>query len=83
MPSQHTHIGEAIRARREQLGLTQKELCQRLDWKDSRVSEISDIENGKNTNLTLERLDAFAGALNCHAGDLVFMVNAKREAKSA
>lgn len=83
MPAPYPHIGAAIRTRREQLGLTQKELCGRLGWKDSRVSEISEIEKGKNSNLTLDRLEAFAQALNCHAGDLVFMVNTKKEAKPA
>ena len=78
MPSTYTHIGEAIRARRETLGLTQKDLCQRLGWKQSRVSELSEIENGKNTNLTLDRIEAFAEALNCHAGDLVFMLKTDR-----
>lgn len=76
MPSQYIHIGEAIRARRDLLGLTQEELCTKLGWKISRVSEISDIEQGKNINLTLKRLKAFAIALNCHADDLVFMLNA-------
>lgn len=75
MPSNFTHIGEAIRARREKLGLTQRELCARLEWKPGRVSEISDIESGKTANITLARLDAFAHALDCHSGDLVFMVN--------
>ena len=75
MPERYAHIGEAIRARRELLDLTQDELCVRLGWKNSRVSEISDIEQGKNTNLTLKRVAAFAKALDCHAGDLVFMLN--------
>lgn len=79
MPSTYNHIGEAIRARREMLGLTQKELCQRLGWKESRKSELSDIENGKNTNLTLDRIEAFATALSCHAGDLVFMLKTESQ----
>lgn len=76
MPSQYTHVGEAIRARRDQLGLTQEELCTRLEWKLSRVSEISEIEQGRNVNLTLRRLSSFAKALNCHTADLVLMLNA-------
>lgn len=75
MPERYAHIGEAIRARRELLDLTQEELCRRMGWKASRVSEISDIEQGKNTNLTLKRVAAFATALSCHSGDLVFMLN--------
>lgn len=75
MPSQYSHIGEAIRARRDLLGFTQEELCEKLGWKPSRVSEISEIEQGRNVNLTLKRLGAFAKALNCHIGDLVFMLN--------
>ena len=65
------HVGEAIKARRVALGLTQVELCERLGWNPSSISTISQMENGSNTNLTIESLRRFAHALNFEVSDLV------------
>ncbi|GAA3997295.1 hypothetical protein GCM10022631_04810 [Deinococcus rubellus] len=65
------HVGEAIKARRTVLGLTQTELCKRLGWNQKSISTISQIENGSNTNLTLESLRRFAQALDFSVSDLV------------
>ena len=65
------HVGEAIKARRVALGLTQTELCKRLGWNEKSISTISQIENGSNTNLTVESLRRFAQALDFLVSDLV------------
>ena len=41
---EHKHVGEAIKARRLALGLTQPELCRRLGWEEQSISAISQIE---------------------------------------
>lgn len=80
MTNRHAHIGEAIKARRDALELTQEELCARMGWKASRISEISAIENGDRPNIGIRRLALFASALDCSLSDLVFMLNAKEVA---
>lgn len=65
------HVGEVIKSRRRALGLTQTDLCERLGWSPSSISTISQIENGANTNLTVDSLRRFAQALDFAVSDLV------------
>lgn len=54
-------IGLAIRAKRNQLGMTQEQLAQRCGMEKP---DISNIENGKR-NMTLDTLDRIAEAVEC------------------
>lgn len=65
------HVGEAIKARRVALGLTQEDLCERLGWDKRRISDVSQIETGARANLTIDRLRGFARALDSSVSDLV------------
>lgn len=69
--NEYRHIGEAIKARRLALGLTQPQLCVRLGWDEKRATDISQIETGFRANLTVDRLRAFAAALNMSVSELV------------
>ena len=69
--TEYAHVGGAIKAHREALGLTQKQLCVRLGWDERRAADISQIESGFRANLTVESLRVFASALNCSVADLV------------
>ena len=55
-------IGQKIKSRREELGLTQEELAKKLGYKSK--SSINKIEMGKN-DITQSRLNDFANALDC------------------
>ena len=55
-------LGERIRSRREQLGLTQAELARVVGVPQSRLSEY---ECGKNQGMTLHTACKFAVALRC------------------
>lgn len=61
-------VGNNIRQRRLELGLTQDELAKKLGLRN-RVS-VSTVENGKE-DLTTERVRQFAKALNCSPADLM------------
>ena len=54
-------IGQRIKQRREELGLTQDELAQKLGYQSR--SSINKIELGRQ-NLTQSKIKAFASALN-------------------
>ena len=54
-------IGEKIKQRRIELGMTQQELADKMGY-TSRAS-ICTIETGRESNLTTERIGAFAKAL--------------------
>ncbi len=71
MTASHTHLGEAIRARREALGLTQEQLCERLGWSPNRKTELSAIENGRGADLKFSRLCSFATALSLSVSEFV------------
>lgn len=60
-------IGENIRQRRRELGLTQEQLAEKSEL-DQRF--VSAVENGRR-NLTVLKLQQLAQALNCAAGDLL------------
>ena len=55
------HIGETIKQRREELGLSQEQLAERLGYKSR--SSINKIELGK-TDITQSKIVEFANALN-------------------
>lgn len=54
-------IGDRIKARRKELGITQEQLAIRLGYKDK--TAISKIENGEN-DIGQKKILAFAEALN-------------------
>lgn len=59
---------QMIKARREELGMSQNELAKRLGYKDR--STIAKIEAGIN-DITQSKIEAFAKALNTTASDLM------------
>lgn len=69
--ARYRHVGEAIKARRDALGLTQEDLCDRLGWDRRRISDVSQIETGTRANITINRLCTFAKAFNTSASDLI------------
>lgn len=77
MPETHEHLGAAIKARREELGLSQAQLCERLGWQKTRATEISGIENGKFSDLKFSRLSLMAQALAIPVSELVKSLSAK------
>lgn len=54
-------IGDKIRARRKELGMTQQELADKMGYTNR--SSICAIETGKESNLTAERIGEFAKVL--------------------
>lgn len=56
-----------IKARRIQQDMTQEELCQTASI--SRQT-LSDLENGKAVNTTMQTLKKIADALNCTVSDI-------------
>lgn len=73
-------VGKNIRARREALGMDQRQLAERMFGKAERSSYISDVESGKLGNVKVERLEEFAQALNCQAADLLVTTNSNSAA---
>lgn len=67
MTINHKKIGEAIRARRKELKITQKELASRL-----KISQgyISDLEKGNINNPSLKKLELIADELNINLSKL-------------
>lgn len=62
------NIGEKIRRRRKELGMTQEELAKTLG---KTKSAICKVETGKDSNLTLDRIEVFAEALRTTTDYLV------------
>ena len=73
-------VGGAIRQRRQQLDLTQEQLCKRMGLRPKRISYISAVENGVYADLKLSRLVLFASALDFSAADLLLLASGKRVA---
>lgn len=63
-------LGEAIRLRRLELGMSQEELAERIG-PDMRQSDVSRLERGKITFPRLERLNQIAAALGLSMGTLL------------
>ena len=61
-------IGEKIKEFRIKRGLTQTELGEKLGIVKSAVCQV---ERGAETNLTIDRIKAFADALGCSIYDLI------------
>ena len=61
-------LGEKIRQRRVQLGLSQHELAQRTGIPQSRISEL---ESGTRSQMSLKNLRNMARALQISADDLL------------
>ncbi len=61
-------IGERIKKIRLEQGITQTELGERLGIVKSAVCQV---ERGAETNLTIDRIRAFADALGCSVGYLI------------
>lgn len=60
-------IGNNIKKRRKELGITQKDIAEALN-----ISQgyIADLENGKIKNPTVENLDKISGFLDMHLSDI-------------
>lgn len=79
----YAHVGEAIKARRIELGISQRELSKRIGWDEERAGDISRIETGSKANLTMSLLLQFSQALDCHPHNLVDLLstNIEKEGK--
>lgn len=78
MPEQSTlptALGRAIRQRRQELALTQEQLCDRMSLPAERISYISAVENGQRADLKVSRLGLFAEALEMSAGNLLLVAS--------
>lgn len=66
-------FGEKIRDRRRELGLTQHELVERVTKHGIEISQpfLSQVENGKFSDIGSKRLSAIASSLNLSMEDLV------------
>ncbi len=73
------HIGVKIRQRREELGLTQTELANKLGYKSK--TTIAKIETGEN-DITQSKVKAFAEALNTTPAYLMGWEEAEAKAES-
>jgi transcriptional regulator with XRE-family HTH domain len=62
-------VGQRIRTRREELGITQVELSRRMGRKNN-AAYISEIENGKR-DIGVQTLNRAAVALNCTPADFL------------
>lgn len=61
-------IGERIKIRRSEIGLTQQDLADKLGVTKSAICRV---ERGFEKNLTTDRVKKFADALNCGVGKLM------------
>ena len=66
-----SNLGNLIRTRRKELGISQKEVCRRLGLPESRKSYISGLENGIFPGVSAARLAGFAQALEISADELL------------
>ncbi len=73
-------IGERIRKRRRELGLTQRELARRLDI---RYATISDVERGIHKDVSSTLLRQLAKALGVTADYLIGMYDEDEDAEFA
>jgi len=62
------YLGDKIKSRREQLGLTQRELAKQVGMNQSRISEV---ESGERKQMSLKNLRAMARALGVSADYLI------------
>lgn len=73
------HIGERIKARRVSLGWTQRELAEKMGYKNHSV--IARVEAGK-VDLPQSRLDQFAQVLGLTHGYLLGLVTEEQSNKN-
>lgn len=62
------NIGRKIRSRRKQLNLTQEELAERSNLS---ITFISQIETEQRKNITIQRLNSIAAALDLSLSELI------------
>ena len=74
------HIGEKIKARRVALGLSQRDLAERMGYKNHSV--IARIEAGS-VDLPQSRLDQFAKVLDVSHGYLLGLISEEENIKNA
>lgn len=74
------HIGSRIKARRVELGWSQRDLAEKMGYKNHSV--IARIEAGK-VDLPQSRLDQFAKVLGLSHGYLLGLVSEDQNAKNA
>lgn len=72
-------LGRSIRLRRQELGLTQEQLCERMKMPAERISYISAVENGIRSDLKVSRLELFSNALELSASDLLLLASSKEQ----
>lgn len=65
-------IGDAVRTRREQLGMTQRDIAQQLDTSET---TISNIEKGKTQKIPIETVKKLADALNWNIIDFLATID--------
>lgn len=73
------HIGEKIKAQRTRLGLSQRDLAERMGYKNHSV--IARVEAGK-VDLPQSRLDQFAKVLGVSHGYLLGLVSEEESNKN-
>lgn len=73
------HIGDRIKARRVQLGWSQRELAEKMGYKNHSV--VARVEAGK-VDLPQSRLDQFAKVLGLSHGYLIGIVSAEESTKN-
>lgn len=73
------HIGDRIKARRVSLGWTQRELAEKMGYKNHSV--VARVESGK-VDLPQSRLDQFAKVLGLSHGYLLGLVTMEESKKN-
>lgn len=75
----HKHIGDRIKARRVSLGWTQRDLAEKMGYKNHSV--VARVEAGK-VDLPQSRLDQFAKVLGLTHGYLLGLVSEEESKKT-
>jgi transcriptional regulator with XRE-family HTH domain len=68
------HLAEQVRVRRTKAGITQADLAARSGVTVETVARLERVLRGRasaNANPSLETMERIAGALGCHAADLI------------
>lgn len=73
------HIGERIKARRVSLGWSQRELAEKMGYKNHSV--VARVESGK-VDLPQSRLDQFAKVLGVSHGYLLGLISEEENTKN-
>lgn len=74
-------VGERVKEKREELGITQEQLAKRMNEKKYK-STISKLENGKTQNPTLKNICDVANALDVEVWELMVPLGIKNKDES-